>query len=86
MERQYRKRQSILLSGVAPLEPVLPALQQGGPGRPLGGEVVLRGTSDSQPANDLHEVVHFSVRGRLANFQVLLHADAGEEGQNHPGE
>jgi NADP-dependent 3-hydroxy acid dehydrogenase YdfG len=37
----------------------------------------------SQLADDLHEVVDFSVRGRLADFQVLLHGDAGKEGQDH---
>ena len=39
--------------------------------------------ADSQLADGLHEVVHFSVHGRLADFQVLLHADAGKEGQDH---
>jgi hypothetical protein len=38
---------------------------------------------DSELANDLHEVVHFSVHGRFAAFQMLLHADAGKEGQDH---
>ena len=32
---------------------------------------------DSQLADHLHEVVDFSVHGRLADVQVLLHADAG---------
>ena len=41
--------------------------------------IALRGTADSQLADDLHEVVHFSVHGRLADFQMLLHADAGEK-------
>jgi hypothetical protein len=51
--------------------------------RPIRGEVVLRGTANSQLADGLHEVVHFSVHGRLADSQVLLHADAGKEGQDH---
>jgi hypothetical protein len=44
------------------------------------------GAADSQLADDLHEVVHFSVHGRPAHSQVLLHADAGEEGQDHLSE
>jgi hypothetical protein len=42
-----------------------------------------RGTADSQLADGLHEVVHFPVHGRLADSQVLLHADASKEGQDH---
>ena len=38
---------------------------------------------DSELADDLHEVVHFSVKGRFAAFQMLLHGDAGIEGQDH---
>ena len=45
--------------------------------------MALRGTADSQLADDAHKVAHFSVRGRLTAFQVLLHADAGKEGQDH---
>jgi hypothetical protein len=48
--------------------------------------IALRGTADSQLSDDLHEVVYFSVHGRLADVQVLLHADAGKEGQDHLGE
>jgi hypothetical protein len=43
----------------------------------------IRGTADSQLADGLHEVVYFSVHGRLADSQVLLHTDAGKEGQDH---
>ena len=39
--------------------------------------------ADSQLAYNAHEVVHFFVRGRFAGFEVLLHADAGKEGQDH---
>jgi hypothetical protein len=45
--------------------------------------IALLGAADSQFADDLHEVVHFSVLGRFADFQVLFHADAGKEGQDH---
>jgi len=45
--------------------------------------IALRGTADSQLADDLHELVHFSVHGRVADFQMLLHADADKEGQDH---
>ena len=45
--------------------------------------IVLRGTADSQLSNDLHEVVYFSVHCRFADFQMLLHADAGKEGHDH---
>jgi hypothetical protein len=38
--------------------------------------MALRETAVSQFADDLHEVVHVSVHGRHAGFQVLLHADA----------
>ena|ERR1700686_2726871 len=38
---------------------------------------------DSEVPGDLHKIVHFSVHRRLAAFQVLLHADAGKEGQDH---
>jgi hypothetical protein len=48
--------------------------------------IALRGTSDSQLSDDLHEVVYFSAHGRLADSQMLLHADAGKEGQDHLGE
>jgi len=48
--------------------------------------LALRGTVDSQLADHLHEVVDFSVHGRLADVQVLLHGDAGKEGQDHLGE
>lgn len=48
--------------------------------------IALRGTSDSQVSDDLHEVVYFSAHGRLADSQMLLHADAGKEGQDHLGE
>src|ERR1700719_136711 len=43
----------------------------------------LSGTVDSQFTDDLHEGVHFSIHGRFGAFQVLLHADAREEGQDH---
>src|SRR2546425_13099448 len=36
-------------------------------------QLALRGTVDSQLADHLHEVVDFSVHGRLADVQVLLH-------------
>src|SRR6266446_1976638 len=49
-------------------------------------QLALRGTVDSQLADHLHEVVDFSVHGRLADVQVLLHRDAGKEGQDHLGE
>jgi hypothetical protein len=39
-----------------------------------------RTARDSQLADDLHEVLHFSVQGRLADSQVLLHANASKEG------
>jgi hypothetical protein len=39
--------------------------------------------TNSQLADDLHEVVHLSIHGRLADSQVLLHAYAGKEGQDH---
>src|ERR1700676_83627 len=39
--------------------------------------------ADSQLADDFHEIVHLSVHGCLADFQVLLHADAGKERQDH---
>ena len=52
------------------------------PRRPIRGEVVPRNCG-SQLADGLHEVLHFSVHGRLADSQVLLHADAGKEGQDH---
>ena len=42
----------------------------------------LRGRADLQPANDFHEVIHFFVCGGFAGFEVLLHADAGEECQD----
>ena len=48
--------------------------------------IALLGTADSQLADGLHEVVHFSVHGRLADVQMLLHANAGKEGQDHLGE
>src|ERR1700730_5316402 len=48
--------------------------------------IALRGTADSQLSDDLHEVVYFSVHGRLADFQMLLHANAGKEGQDHLGQ
>src|SRR5216683_5180680 len=48
--------------------------------------LALRGTVDSQLADHLHEVFDFSVHGRLADVQVLLHGDAGKEGQDHLGE
>jgi hypothetical protein len=48
--------------------------------------IALRGTADSQVSDDLHEVVYFSVHGRLADFQMLLHTNAGKEGQDHLGQ
>jgi hypothetical protein len=42
-----------------------------------------RGACDSELVDDLHELIHFSVHGRLAVFQMLLHADAGKEGQDY---
>ena len=48
--------------------------------------LALRGTVDSQLADHLHEFVDFSVHGRPADVQVVLHADAGKEGQDHLGE
>src|ERR1700730_7942687 len=48
--------------------------------------IALRGTADSQVSDDLHEVVYLSVHGRLADFQVLLHANARKEGQQHLGQ
>ena len=45
--------------------------------------IALRGTAQSQLADDLYEIVHFSVHGRLADFQMLLHGDAGKESQDH---
>jgi uncharacterized oxidoreductase len=46
-------------------------------------QILVNASADSQLADGLHEVVHFSVHGRLADSQVLLHADAGKEGQDH---
>jgi hypothetical protein len=48
--------------------------------------IALRGTADSQLSDDLHEVVYFSVHGRLTDFQMVLHANAGKEGQDHLGQ
>jgi len=52
------------------------------PGSPIRGEVVPRSCGLQLP-DGFHEVVHFSVHGRLADSQVLLHADAGIEGQDY---
>jgi hypothetical protein len=43
----------------------------------------VSGTTNSQLSDDLHEVVHFLIQGCLADSQVLLHANAGKEGQDH---
>src|ERR1700730_8996356 len=68
----------------APRTSSLPALRQEGfRAADRFVPMALRGTADSQLADDLHEVVHFSVRGRRADFQVLLHADAGKEVRDH---
>ncbi len=48
--------------------------------------IALRGTADSQLSDDLHEVVYFSVHCRLADIQMVLHADAGKEGHDHLSE
>ena len=37
----------------------------------------------SELMDDLHEVIHFSVYGRFAAFQMLLHGDASKIGQDH---
>src|SRR6202162_1471845 len=42
-----------------------------------------RGTVDSQLADNPHELFHFSVHRGLAAFEMLLHADARKEGQDH---
>jgi hypothetical protein len=41
------------------------------------------GALHSELVDDLHEVIHFSVHGRFAAFQMLLHGDAGKIGQDH---
>jgi hypothetical protein len=39
--------------------------------------------SHSELMDELHEVIHFSVHGRFAAFQMLLHGDASKIGQDH---
>ena len=43
----------------------------------------VSGTMNSQLADDFHEVFHFSIDGCSTHSEVLLHADASKEGQDH---
>ena len=43
----------------------------------------VSGTSNSELADDFHEVVHFSIHGSSTHSEVLLHTDASKEGQDH---
>src|SRR5215469_8443242 len=43
----------------------------------------VSGTTNSQLADDFHEVFHFSIDGCSTHSEVLLHADASKEGQDH---
>jgi hypothetical protein len=51
-------------------------------GRIFGPSAAAEPKISQLPAN-LHEVIHFSVHGRLAESQALLQANAGKEGQDH---